>query len=726
MKPWVKVAMAIFMVFFILLFFLSTIIRVYVVNNSEKIIKRKVDLKELHINYLKFSASAKDFVLYEKNGTDPFVSVGGLYVDFAPWHLLRHEYAFSEIRIDKPSVSITYSEKGFNFDDLMTSSDSTEVKKEEDTFGDTVRYLVRNLSISDGYIRYEDKTMQSVNELRKIGLAIPEIAWDNSRSELGVDFVFGEDGKVSVNGAIDQKLGTYSVGLKTSHVDISPFAAYLKPYMEVSAMKGFLDGAVTISGEMANPMNLNVVGKACINDLGVTDKSEKTLLTASSVLAKMDSIDLKNLNFTIDSIEINNPNITAILSKSGINLMNVFNPMFADTASTAGDSLSYDTATVHYAINHFIVNNGVLAFSDQTLNRPFSYDLTKVQFSMENFSDVATNVLMNFSMLLNNSGTFTGKAGFDYVTMKNIEFDGSVHKMDMISFSPYFEYFLARPVKKGVFNYDCQLSMNPTSLKNNNSIQIVNLEFGKKTKDTTAYKVPIPLALYILKDRKGVIGFDLPVTGNPSDPKFKLGRLIWKTAEEFFLKSATAPFNAIGKLISVNPDNIKKISFEFLQDSLTLHQRENLDQLAEAMKAKPELSFLFNQTTHPEMESNLIAVSEAKKRFLSGNDSTITNPAMIKSNAGSLSNDDVSFRSLLGIDASASDSLLYQRCRQLVGNESISQRLMQLMNIRENLLKEYFNSKGIPQTAIQFQKADLRNIPEELKKPQFLIDIAFE
>ncbi len=76
-----------------------------------------------------------------------------------------------------------------------------------------------------------------------------------------------------------------------------------------------------------------------------------------------------------------------------------------------------------------------------------------------------------------------------------------------------------------------------------------------------------------------IIGFDLPVTGNPSDPSFKLGKIIWKTLEEFLIKTATAPFKAIGNLFGANPESIRQVPFEIMQDSLLNDQKNNLDAL---------------------------------------------------------------------------------------------------------------------------------------------------
>ncbi|MGV8092320.1 MAG: AsmA family protein [Mangrovibacterium sp.] len=202
------IILLIVLVIIVLVFILLPgIARSYLVQHGEELTGRKINLEKLKVNYFQVSVTARNFDMYEQNKEDIFVHFDELYINFNPWRLLQQEYKFSEIRLAKPSVSLLYSGSGFNFSDFMTSSDTTEVDAGSD---EPVRYVVQNLNISDGYIRYEDETVQSVSELKSLSLKIPEIAWDNSNSELGADFILGENGKVLVGGNIDQAAGRYT------------------------------------------------------------------------------------------------------------------------------------------------------------------------------------------------------------------------------------------------------------------------------------------------------------------------------------------------------------------------------------------------------------------------------------------------------------------------------------------------------------------------------------
>jgi len=599
-----KIFIVLVLLLVVLLFFLSDIAKWYIENNGKSLVNRNISISELHINYLKFSVSVKGFTLYEQNEKDSFVSFDELRIDFDPWQLLSNRYAFSEIKLVKPNISVIYDEKGFNFDDIIAFFDTSD---EPDSSDEVVKYLVKNLNITEGFIRYEDKTIASVTELKNLGITIPEIAWDNSRSELGIDFEMGENGKVSLSGAFDQEKGLYELHAKTEQLDASLLKEYLTDIVDVGSMGGALYTDLSITGSIDNLMNIIVKGEAGVQNLLLTGPDMKPFATVQDIHVIIDSLNLLRENYCINSIEINSPIISAVLAKDGANYDKVLAPFYADTLPDPDDTIE-----MHYNIDKLSITNGTVSYHDYTLNRPFIMDISDIEFRMDNYTDLATKVPLDFKMLINETGKISGNGTVNMLTLDGLDMVLSVKNMDMVFLSPYAEYFLARPITKGVMNYDCSVYMTPVALENNNHIKIVDLDMGKKTKDTTAYKVPIGLALYILKDRNDVIEFDLPVTGNPSEPSFKLRKIIWKTLEEFMIKTAAAPFNAIGNAFGGNPEKFKQIEFSMLQDSLSEEQSANLSKIATMMKKKDKLAFEFIQTTDPDLEKQLLAVRECK------------------------------------------------------------------------------------------------------------------
>lgn len=689
--------------------------RNYLVQHGEELTGRRIALEKLSINYFNVSITAKNFDLFEQNKNDVFVHFDQLCLDFDPWRLLQKEFKFSEISLWGPRISLQYSGSGFNFSDLMSSADSTGEVQES---SEPLRYVVQNLAVKEGYIRYEDTTVPSVSELKSLNLQIPEIAWDNNQSQVGAGFVLGESGKVNIDGNLDQASQRYVIDLKTEDIDIAPFAGYFKPWVSASSVKGLLSASLKLTGDMENPMNMIVAGEGGLRDFSLTGPDSELFLSAKNAWSKIDSLDIARWNFCFSDILIEQPILHAVFASDSANFEKILAPYLADTLGT-------DSTQVHYTIRNLNIKDGAVAFSDLTLHRPFHFDVAQLNFNMKDLSDQSTRIPMEFAMMLNRSGELKGTAEMDMINPMNLNMNGYVHNLDVVSFSPYSEYYLARPLTRGIFNYDLSLTMTPSSLENKNMIRIDKLEIGKRTKEKPVYRVPVGLALYVLKDRNDHIGFDLPVTGNPSSPKFKLRRIIWKTFEEFLLKTGTQPINFIGNKLGMDPESIRKIPFEFLQDSMDNGQIRVMDRIADMITKKPGLSFSLVQTTDPDEEKALIAVRSAKLLYGSGGPGT--DQAIIS--APLVSSEDPGFLAFLGLnneDPDSSGASLRAACIQKIGAVNVQEQFQKLLETREKLLADYLAEKALPEEAIHFRTADLRNLPEEMRSPQFVVEVSLQ
>jgi hypothetical protein len=77
--------------------------------------------------------------------------------------------------------------------------------------------------------------------------------------------------------------------------------------------------------------------------------------------------------------------------------------------------------------------------------------------------------------------------------------------------------------------------------------------------------VPLGLAVSLLKDRRGNIDFEIPISGTLSDRKFDWGEAMWAGVKQVLGKVLLAPFSAIGRLFSSEekePDlNVNPLGF---------------------------------------------------------------------------------------------------------------------------------------------------------------------
>lgn len=74
------------------------------------------------------------------------------------------------------------------------------------------------------------------------------------------------------------------------------------------------------------------------------------------------------------------------------------------------------------------------------------------------------------------------------------------------------------------------------------------LTLGERVESPDATKLPVKLAIALLKDRKGEIKLDIPVKGSLKDPEFSLGGVIIKILINLLVKAATSPFALLGAM----------------------------------------------------------------------------------------------------------------------------------------------------------------------------------
>ena len=104
--------------------------------------------------------------------------------------------------------------------------------------------------------------------------------------------------------------------------------------------------------------------------------------------------------------------------------------------------------------------------------------------------------------------------------------------------------FAGYKIAEGKISLDLQYKVRDGQLEGANQIVIDKLTLGERVDSPDALKLPLELAIAILKDSDGRIDLGLPVSGNIDDPQFSYGALIWKAIGNLLTKIVTAPFRA--------------------------------------------------------------------------------------------------------------------------------------------------------------------------------------
>ena len=136
-------------------------------------------------------------------------------------------------------------------------------------------------------------------------------------------------------------------------------------------------------------------------------------------------------------------------------------------------------------------------------------------------------------------------------------------------------------------------------LQADHQLTLNQLTFGEHVESPDATKLPVLLAVSLLKDANGVINVDLPVAGTLSDPQFSLGGIIWKIIVNLLTKAITAPFSL---LAGGGGHDMSVIAFDPGTSVPTADGAKTLDKVAKALADRPALKVTITGEVDPQAE----------------------------------------------------------------------------------------------------------------------------
>jgi hypothetical protein len=159
--------------------------------------------------------------------------------------------------------------------------------------------------------------------------------------------------------------------------------------------------------------------------------------------------------------------------------------------------------------------------------------------------------------------------------------------------TPYSAKYVGYGIEKGKLSFNVKYKLESRKLTAENKIILNQLTFGEKIESPTATKLPVLLAVALLKDRNGVIDVDLPISGSLDDPQFSVGGIVLRIIINIITKAVTAPFSLIASAFGGGGSGGDELSYiEFADGRATLDppQREKVATLAKALNNRPALN----------------------------------------------------------------------------------------------------------------------------------------
>lgn len=425
-------------------------------------------------------------------------------------------------------------------------------------------------------------------------------------------------GSTQFKGTFHEQPLSVVADLDLQDLSLPPFAPYATQFARFALESGVLDTAGRFSFRQDKRAQADFTGRVAIRRFAANDLDQDERFLAWQALS-IDGVrwQMEPGRLAIRDIIAEQPFTRVIIDADRtINLVRVLQPDAAaapEAPATPAPGTARPGATDSYpvSIDRIRMKNGAMLFADLTLRPQFATGIQSLNGDIKGFStapgaraSVSLNGRVDQYGKADITGSLSPLAG-DQFTDIAIKFQN----LELTTLTPYSAKFAGYRIDKGKLSMDLAYKINQRRLEATNKVVFNQLTLGEKVDSPDAVKLPVKLALAIMKDKNGNIDLDLPVSGSLDDPQFKVGPLIWKAFVNVLTKVATAPFNFIAGLVGGSED-MGNLPFRTGAATPEPEAATRLESLGKALADRPAIGVEIRGAFDPKADAQAIRAAK--------------------------------------------------------------------------------------------------------------------
>ncbi len=428
----------------------------------------------------------------------------------------------------------------------------------------------------------------------------------NSKGRIAISFKVGDAGSVSANGTVIVDPAAADLKVEVKDFDIVPLQPYFTDRVKILVTSGSISskGALSVSYAGQAGPKISYRGEASLSRFASVDKAN------ADDFLKWDSLYLNGMNVgyspayvKIDEIALSDFYSRIIVNENGsLNVQGIVeegtqgqtvppSPVVKQTdVAVVPAAPQKGSGTKMVSIDKVTFQGGTINFSDRHIRPNYSANLLEIggrisglSSEEDKFADVDLRGRLDNYAPLEITGKINPLRDDLYVDLK-VDFKD----MDLSPVSPYSGKYVGYTIQKGKLALSLQYLIVKKKLDSQNNVFLDQLTLGEKVDSPQATKLPVRLAIALLKDRNGEIKLDIPVTGYIDDPKFSMGGIVLKIIVNILAKAATSPFALLGAIFG-GGEELSYIDFDYGSTHINEEGIKKIDKLVKALYDRPSL-----------------------------------------------------------------------------------------------------------------------------------------
>jgi Domain of Unknown Function (DUF748) len=434
----------------------------------------------------------------------------------------------------------------------------------------------------------------------------------DTKSWLELAMEFDKKGQISAVGPFTVDPMSAELALKLNNIDIRTFQGYFNDKVKITVTNGFVTAAgnVAVKDLKEKGLTASYKGICLIANFSSLDKlNDDDFLKWKSLYFSDMRVGYNPLSINIRQIALADFYASVIIDEDGVlSLQSIVAEEKVPAEATPGAAQektpapqkkeelpAKETAPAKGSenlvkIGAITLQGGTIDFLDRSVDPNYLAHLSQIGGRVSGLSSIDEKPAeVELRGKYNNSmpAEITGKIN---PLRKDLLVDlkASFKNMDLSTASPYSGKYVGYNIQKGQLSFDLKYLIVNKKLESENKIFIDQLTLGNKVESPQATKLPVGLAIALLKDRKGEINLDVPVNGSLDDPQFSIFHLIIQVLVNLITKAVTAPFALLGSLVG-GGEELGYLEFDYGQAMVSETNLKKIQTLAKALYDRPAL-----------------------------------------------------------------------------------------------------------------------------------------
>jgi uncharacterized protein involved in outer membrane biogenesis len=573
--------------------------------------------KELSIRLTNINAAFQNLRLHFVGKAEPLWRVPSLVIKDTNVDVNKHTIAIGAFESQGGNGSIEREPDGnINYARLFKPTSAAEQPKSSEEQAPW-QVTAQRVNLNRYGVVFDDKSLPTPAKI-----VVSDLSWrqenfsnaKNARGKVALQAKINDRGTVRFTGSAS----TFPLGgkldIEAKEVDLRPIQPYLENQLNFLLTNGRLAAKGNLAFEAGDkgPFKAAYRGNVQISDLATVEKA------ASQDLLTWKSLDLNQIEFNTEPMKLRVNEISLadfysrlIIGADGkINLQNLIvqkpepkesgGAPATQTKTPNQPSAETPSAEKPISIGKINLKAGQINFSDFFIKPNYSANLTQVEGTISELKPEAPGDI-NLLAKLDNAAPVEIKGKINPLGKElYLDIVADAREIELSPFSPYSGKYVGYGIEKGKLSFNVKYKLENRKLDAQNQIILNQLTFGERVESPTATKLPVLLAVALLKDRNGVIDVNLPISGSLDDPQFSVGGIILQIILNIITKAVTAPFTLLGSLFGGGGgEELSFVEFDYGRAMITSAAEAKIKTLATAMNNRPALKLEISARVDP-------------------------------------------------------------------------------------------------------------------------------